>query len=95
MRIFAVFSFLVSLIIFASLRSSAVTLEKPSTLADQRQINVTIYNSNLALIHDRRLSVYRFIGGGALAAIFSCTFESGCCKSPVSQLLASLPMLRA
>jgi len=54
MRIFAVFSFLVSLIIFASLRSSAVTLEKPSTLADQRQINVTIYNSNLALIHDRR-----------------------------------------
>jgi hypothetical protein len=28
--------------------------ERPSTLADQRQINVTIYNGNLALIHDKR-----------------------------------------
>jgi len=44
-------------LLFSSLltvKSHAVTVERPSTLADQRQINVTIYNSNLALIHDRR-----------------------------------------
>src|SRR6202049_4342569 len=44
-------------LLFSSLltvKSHTVTVERPSTLADQRQINVTIYNSNLALIHDRR-----------------------------------------
>jgi len=44
-------------LLFSSLltvKSHAVTVERPSTLADQRQINVTIYNSNLALIHDHR-----------------------------------------
>src|SRR6202049_3924615 len=54
MRILAVFAFLLSALTLTGLRSSAVTVETPSTLADQRQINVTIYNSNLALIHDRR-----------------------------------------
>ena len=54
MRFLAVFVFLISAGALTGLRSSAVTVERPSTLADQRQINVTIYNSNLALIHDRR-----------------------------------------
>src|ERR1700684_3260038 len=54
MRILALFVFSLLAVAITGLHSSAVTLEKPSTLADQRQINVTIYNSNLALIHDRR-----------------------------------------
>jgi hypothetical protein len=54
MRFLAVFVFLISTGALTGLRSSAVTVERPSTLADQRQINVTIYNGNLALIHDRR-----------------------------------------
>jgi hypothetical protein len=51
---------LVSLVLFVSLvagsgvRLVADTVERTSTLADQRQVNVTIYNSNLALVHDRR-----------------------------------------
>ena len=54
MRILALFVFSLLAVAITGLHSSAVPVEKSSTLADQRQINVTIYNSNLALIHDRR-----------------------------------------
>ena len=54
MRILTIFAFVVSALAVTALRSSAVPAERPSTLADQRQVNVTIYNSDLALIHDRR-----------------------------------------
>jgi hypothetical protein len=53
-RILTIFAFVVSALAVTALRSSAVPAERPSTLADQRQVNVTIYNSDLALIHDRR-----------------------------------------
>jgi hypothetical protein len=54
MRIVALFVFSVFAIAITEVRSNAIPVEKPSTLADQRQLNVTIYNGDLALIHDRR-----------------------------------------
>ena len=44
----------VSLVAGSGARLGADPGERTSTLADQRQVNVTIYNSNLALVHDRR-----------------------------------------
>jgi hypothetical protein len=38
----------------SGLRLGAQTEERTSTLADQSRVNVTIYNADLALVHDRR-----------------------------------------
>jgi hypothetical protein len=54
MRTLVLFAFSLFAVTIIGFRSSAVPVERPSTLTDQRQLNVTIYNSNLALIHDRR-----------------------------------------
>jgi hypothetical protein len=53
-RILASLALLVSFVGVSGSRLSADPGEQTSTLADQRRVNVTIYNSNLALVHDRR-----------------------------------------
>jgi hypothetical protein len=53
-RILLSLALFVSLVAGSGARLVADTVERTSTLADQRQVNVTIYNSNLALVHDRR-----------------------------------------
>jgi len=54
MRIFVSFALLASFVVVSGSRLSADPGEQTSTLADQRRVSVTIYNSDLALIHDRR-----------------------------------------
>jgi len=54
MRFFLILGCALLFLSLQTVKSSAVTAERPSTLADQRQINVTIYNGNLALVHDKR-----------------------------------------
>jgi hypothetical protein len=54
MHRFLALAFIISALALTPLRSSAILAEKRTTLADQRQLNVTVYNANLALVHDRR-----------------------------------------
>jgi len=53
-RILASLALLASFIAISGSRLSADPGEQTSTLADQRRVSVTIYNSDLALVHDRR-----------------------------------------
>jgi hypothetical protein len=54
MRIVLAVALLASLVAGSGGRLGADPGERISSLADQRRVNVTIYNSDLALVHDRR-----------------------------------------
>ncbi len=54
MRIASALAFCAVLMTTSGLRVTADPSEHTSTLADQKRVNVTIYNGDLSLIHDRR-----------------------------------------
>ncbi len=54
MRAFSAFALSAFFVAASGLRVTADPGERTSTLADQRRVNVTIYNGDLSLIHDRR-----------------------------------------